>query len=170
MIGALALLLLAPSETFPDPIGPAAEGKLQCHRPDRARRTCQSLAGYRPDGKGGFLNDAEVLLAPNSPMVMRSVTPVVIRDHAVCGSLTRKSLAEAVFLEDGTPVEPDQAERVRGLLAHDREAIFDREICTRYQPEGDHLRATATLDGESTDWRPMQVIWVRPDEGYRVAH
>ena len=31
---------------LPDPIAPAATGKLQCYEPDRAHKTCNSLAGY----------------------------------------------------------------------------------------------------------------------------
>ncbi len=169
MIAALALLLLAgPSDVFPDPIAPAAEGKLQCHMPNRERRTCQSLAGYRRDGKGGILNDADVLLAPKPLLTMRTVTPVVIRDGAICGPLSRESFDKAEFFADGQLLGAEKTEQLRGMLIQNAAAMLDREICTRYTVSGDHLVAHAVLDGKP-DETTMDVIWVRPEEGYRVA-
>jgi hypothetical protein len=167
MIVALALLLLGPAEDFPDPISPAASGQQQCYQPDRARKTCQSLAGYRSDGKGGFLNDAEVLLSSRTGLVMRSTTPVTIRDGAVCGRITREAHDAAVFTQNGQPLSPDAADRIRIALAGT--GLFGREICTRYPARGDHLVAVGTLDGKPGVLPESDVIWVRPDEGYRVA-
>jgi len=169
VIAALALLFLAgPAEEFPDPIAPAAQGKLQCHVLDRARHTCQSLASYRPDGKGGFLNTADVLFAHNSPEVMRTVTPVMIRDHAICGRLSRESFEKAQFFVDGRLLDAEMTFELRAAVLEDSDAMLDHEICTRYTQSGDHLVAHATIDGKP-DETTMEVIWVSPAEGYRVA-
>lgn len=165
----LPFLAFAPVQDFPDPIGPAASGKLQCYMPDAARRTCQSLAGYRSDGKGGFVNDAEILVDRDSAITMRSVTPVEIRDGGVCGRIIRESVEKAVFTLEGKPVAPAEAERMRALAIQSYERAFGREICTFYRPEADHFRTSATIDGEYADLRSVQVIWVRPDQGYRIA-
>ncbi|MEP9358901.1 hypothetical protein [Sphingomonas sp. KR3-1] len=162
------LLSFAPPPDFPDPIAPAARGELQCHRPDRARHICQSLAGYRIDAKGGFLNDAEVLISAQNAITMRTVTPVEIRDGAICGAITRVSLEKAVFLAAGQPLAPDKAESLRASLLQNMATLFDHEICTRYSASGDHLVAQVTLDGVAIQ-DTMDLIWVRPDEGYRVA-
>lgn len=169
MIVALALLLLAPGETFPDPIGPAAEGKLQCYGPDPVRRTCSALAGYRSDGKGGFLNDAEVLISHRTGLVMRTVEPVIVREGAVCGQITRAAHEKAEFLVNGQPLAGEGAKQARATLAQLDAPLFDREICTRYPPEDDHLVAKATLAGKADAFPDQKVIWVSPAEGYRVA-
>jgi len=169
MIAALALLLtFGATGDFPNPIGPAAQGKLQCHMPDRARRTCQSLAGYRRDGRGGFLNDAEVLLSPEALLTMRTTTPVVIRDGAICGPLSRESLEKATFLADGEALDSEKTASLRAMLIENSATMLDREVCTRYTVSGDHLVAHAVLDGKP-DETTMDVIWVDPAEGYRVA-
>jgi len=169
MIAAFALLLLAgPTAEFPDPIGPAAQGKLQCHLPDRARHTCQSLAGYRPDGKGGFLNSAEVLIAPQASLVMRTVTPVVIRDGAICGPLGREAIGKAEFLVDGAVLDAEKTASLRTTILESWAAMLDHEVCTRYTVNGDHLVAHPAVDG-MPDAATMDLIWVSPAEGYRVA-
>jgi hypothetical protein len=169
MLAALALLLLAgPAEEFPDPIAPAAQGKLQCHVPDRARHTCQSLAGYRPDGKGGFFNTADVLLAPKPLLTMRAVSTVVIRDGAICGPLSRESFEKAQFFADGGLLDAEKTAELRAAILGQSDATLDRQICTRYTQSGDHLVAHVTVDGKP-DQATMDVIWVSPAEGYRVA-
>lgn len=168
MIAALALLLAGPAAEFPDPIGPAAQGKLQCHVPDRARHTCQSLASYRPDGKGGFLNTAEVLIAPQASLVMRTVTPVVIRDGAICGPLSREAIGKAEFLVDGAVLDAEKTASLRTTILDSWAAMLDHEVCTRYTVSGDHLVAHPAVDG-TPDAATMDLIWVSPAEGYRVA-
>ncbi len=169
MLAVLALLLAGPAEEFPDPIAPAAQGKLQCHVPDRARHTCQSLAGYRPDGKGGFFNTADVLLAPEPLLTMRAVSTVVIRDGAICGKLSRESFEKAQFFADGGLLDAEKTAGLRtAILEQSAAMMLDREICTRYTQSGDHLVAHVTLDGKP-DQATMDVIWVSPSEGYRVA-
>lgn len=167
MIAALALLLLAPGETFPDPIGPAAEGKLQCYSPDRARKLCQALAGYRSDGKGGFLNDAEVLILPERGLAIRTTTPVALRDGAVCGQVTRDAYEKAEFRVNGELLPAEKAGPLRDALVRASAALFDREICTRYPQSGDHLVAKGTMGGEAMP--DQEVIWVSTDEGWRIG-
>src|SRR5207248_11155960 len=51
--------------TLPDPIAPAATGKLQCHTPDVSHKTCNSLAGYKIGPDGAIQNTALVLISKN---------------------------------------------------------------------------------------------------------
>ena len=104
---AFALAAVAPQQPA-DPLGPAREGRLQCHSPGAARKTCGAIATYSFAADGTISNQAEVMLNPSPLIVMRDQIPVVVRDGAVCGPLTGLEgegwLAEAFI--DGRP-RPD---------------------------------------------------------------
>jgi hypothetical protein len=170
IVAALALLLAAgPVEDFPDLVGPAAQGKLQCFMPNRERRTCLSLAGYQPDGKGGFLSTAEILVEPDPLLTMRMTAPVVIREGTICGPLREESYEKAEFLSAGKPFESKRKYEILAALLEASASMFGREICTRYTVSGDHLVAETMLDPTDANRVTMDVIWVSPEEGYRVA-
>lgn len=77
----LALALqAAPEAAGPaDPLAQARSGMLQCYAPDTVRRTCKSLASY-VFGPNGIENQAEVLVSPAGPLVMKNSTPVQVRE------------------------------------------------------------------------------------------
>jgi hypothetical protein len=59
------------------------------------------------------------------------------------------------------------AAQLREAMAARMSGLFGEEICTTYVASGDDMMAHATIGGERGD-PPEPVIWVRPDEGYRV--
>jgi hypothetical protein len=160
----LALATPAPLQAA-DPLAPAREGRLQCHSPDMARKTCASLAGYTFSADGTILNQAEVLLTPSPVIVMRQEDAVVVRDGAVCGRFG--GFEDAVFTLDGQPAPQVVADTIRAQLA----AAFARlgtEGCTRYAPQGDGWRAEVSIDGVARPDLNQPVIWVSPADGYAV--
>jgi hypothetical protein len=169
---ALAALLAAAAAEPPataDPLLPARSGQLQCHMPDVARKTCRALAGYRPADGGGYSNSATILVAAEPVVTMTTVTPVRVVAGAVCGTIRAEDIAQGTLAVDGANLPADQAGPILGQIATAMAAMIGHEICTRYEPAGGGLlTARATIDGVS---RPetQQVLWVRPEDGYRVA-
>ncbi len=163
---ALFLALAAPvSLQAADPLAPAREGRLQCHQPDTARKTCASLAGYTFAPDGTILNQAEVMLNPAPLIVMRQEDAVVVRDGAVCGRFG--AFEDAVFTVDGQLAPPAVADAIQGQIAA-AFAQLGTEGCTRYSPQGDGWMAEVSIDSVARPDLNQPVIWVAPSDGYTV--
>lgn len=163
---ALTLALAGPAPVqAADPLAPAREGRLQCHSPDTARKTCAALAGYTFASDGTILNQSEVMVNPSPLIVMRDSEPVYIRDGAVCGRVG--GFEDTVFLINGHPTEAATANMLRQRVV----AAFDgfgTEVCTTYVTEGDALRAEVAVDGQRRTELDQSLIWVSPADGYSV--
>lgn len=166
---ALALWESAPAEDPADPLAPALRGQLQCYEPDVAHRTCQSLAGYAPDAHGGYRNTARVLLSKAPRITFEIVTPVVVKEGAVCGSIRKADIDAGIVRRDESTLTGTMAQSIRDAVSGVLAAVTDHEICTRYVADGDHWIARGTLDGAANGLPEQTVIWVSPEDGYRVA-
>jgi hypothetical protein len=169
----LGLLLSAASAPLqssePDPLLPARTGRLQCYAPDAAHKTCGSLAGYRADGAGRYLNRAEIPLTPDGSLTMTITTPVRIVSGAVCGPIRAEDIARAEVRIAGTPMAAGQAAPLLARVAQAFGPLIGHEICTRYEPEADGFVSRASLDGIYRPDLDQRMIWVDPADGYRVA-
>jgi hypothetical protein len=155
---------------FPDPIGPAASGQMQCYMPDAAKKTCNSLAGYRSNANGGIDNFATVLLSKNPVLTMQTVSPVEIRMGQVCGKIRKQDIDTAKFTLNGRPVDEQQAGQLRGQLLMAFQNVFDHDVCTGYVNQGGALIAKAVIDGVPAPANAdQQVMWVAPSDGYQVG-
>lgn len=164
------VLLLAGLQAAPggaDPLAPARAGKLQCYSPSAATKSCRSLASYAFAADGSIANRAEVLLAPQVGLVMTTVSPVTVKNGAVCGMLG--DLSDAEFVMNGQPAAPQVADSIRERLGPVRAPMMGKEICTVYRPDGDGFITEATIGGQPTPPGAAQkVIWVAPSDGYGV--
>ena len=155
---------------FPDPIGPAASGQLQCYMPDAARKTCNSLAGYRSNANGGIDNFATVLLSKMPVLTMQTVSPVEIKMGQVCGKIRKQDIDVAKFTLGGQPVNEQQAAQLRAQLLMAFQNVFDHDVCTGYVNQGGNLIAKAVIDGMPAPASADQpVMWVSPSDGYQVG-
>lgn len=157
----------------PDPLALAWEGWSQCHAPDEARRTCRALAGYSRTSNGTIMNDAEVVLSLADPVIIaRYKDPVFVRDEAICGYM-KDDLDAIVSVEvDGQVF--DETNDVRGVRRAVAQVIRDQfdgeELCTTYEPLGNgDFRPRYHQDGKVMDAGEELVIWVRREDGWRVA-
>jgi hypothetical protein len=158
------------ASSLPDPIAPAATGQLQCYMPDVARKTCNALGGYKAAPNGGIDNTAATLISKNPPLVMETVSPVEVKAGQVCGKIRRRDIDAAQFRSDGRPLDAKQAAALREQVQLLYKDVVDREICTAYVPQGGMFLTKVTIDGAPTPAAmEQQVLWVSPDEGYRVA-
>lgn len=156
-----------------DPLGPAWEGLAQCYKPDEARKTCRALAGYRRSGDGQIINDAEVLLMESDPeMIILSSAPVFVRDGMVCGSgkFTVAELHTAIV--DGVTITSKND--TTGLLDEIVRILHafapGQEVCTLYEEVDDgRFKRVVFYDGKRSADDGNVVIWVRREDGWRVA-
>ncbi|MDP1632651.1 MAG: hypothetical protein Q8L66_14645 [Caulobacter sp.] len=150
-----------------DPLAPARAGWLQCHTPDRSRKTCLALAGYRFAADGAILNEAQVLLSPDPLVTLTTVSPVVVRDGAVCGPF--EGLDTASVAVRGQPADAGTTAAVRQQMIAAMAAYIGKEGCTTYAPAGDGLIGHVTLGATRRPDLDQPVLWVDPAEGWVVG-
>ena len=151
-----------------DPIAPALRGEAQCYGPDVARKACRSIGEYakRPDGR--ILNTATVLLSPDPVIVMRTVAPVEVKAGQVCGVIRSDDLASATFTINGQAADEAAANSLRDAVAPGFAPMLNREVCTRYVPDGAMLKGLVSLDGQRRPDLDQPVRWVAPSDGFTV--
>jgi hypothetical protein len=165
-------VLLAYALLF-DPLAPAWDGLVQCYAPDQRQKTCRALAGYTRMPDGTIVNDAEVVLSFGEPVIIgRFRDPVFVRGDAVCG-YAKDDLETIVSVEiDGQLFDDSNDETgIRRAVAEVvRDQIGGEELCTVYEPLGNgDFRPRYYRDGKIFEVEDERVIWVRPEEGWRVA-
>lgn len=162
-------LAAAPPATLPDPIAPAAAGKLQCYMPDVSHKTCNSLAGYRIGSDGAIQNTAWVLISKSPVITMETVSQVAVKAGKVCGVVREQDVENAKFATAEHALEAKQVGPLREQMKMAFKAIFNHELCTQYVADGDGFIANATMDGQALPGGEQRVIWVAPGDHYKVA-
>ncbi len=167
---ALALALLT-GASEPDLLAPAERGEMQCYTPDVARKTCRALASYVKQADGSYLNTARILLDPARDIVLETTTVVHVSSDGVCGRLTRSDALGGALTIAGVPQSPEQAAPVLTFFAdiEEKAGFFGALICTRYPADGEMMKALVSVGGVRRPEFDDSVIWVLPDQGYRVG-
>jgi hypothetical protein len=164
----VASALPAHGASLPDPIAPAAQGQIQCYSPNTARKTCDSIAAYKAGANGAIDNIAVVLISKDPLITMEAMSPVEIKADRVCGKIRKQDIDTAKFRVRGQLLDGTQAAPLREQMQRAYMNIFDHEICTAYLDQGGGvLLAKATMDGAPMP--DQKVIWVSPNDGYRVS-
>lgn len=162
-------LAATPGWAQTDPLGPARQGQLQCYEPNTVAKTCQSIAGYTFAADGRIDNPADVLVVPDPLIVMRMSAPVTVRGDAVCGPLTRADISRAEFTINGAPASAEDTAGLREAVAEQIAPMLDIDVCTTFTQADDALRADVTFAGVARPELSQRVIWISPNDGYRIA-
>ncbi len=160
------ILTLALQAGAADPLGPARIGDLQCYRPDTVRKTCRAMGGYSFGADGKILNKAEVILQDTPLVTMTTVSPVTVRDGAVCGPLS--GIDKAQIAVRGHRLPEEDAVPIRAQIRQSMAQVLGKEVCTTYRRSGDWWVATVTMDGEARPDMQDTVLWVPASAGYTV--
>lgn len=150
-----------------EPLGPARQGQVQCFEPDAANKICAAMASYAFAADGAINNTSDVLIFPEPAIVMHISSPVTVRDGAVCGPIRQTDIDAASFTIDGQAAGADNTQMIRSQMQEQLASMIGVEVCSRFVPDGDHLRAVATAGGRPQP--DQRVIWVNASDGYRVA-
>jgi hypothetical protein len=171
----LSLLLAAAAAppkpaAAPNPLAPAAEGKLECYSPDAAKKTCKSLAAYRPRPDGGYDSLSLIILQPNPLVTLQMVSPVRVRNGQVCGPVREADIQQASFQVNGQAVTPEQTAEMRGKVRALMAPLLGKEVCTQYLPAPDGARIARSVEaGKPRPELDQKVIWISQSDGYKVA-
>jgi hypothetical protein len=166
-----ALLAAQPADAAGgDPLAQARTGQMQCFDPVVERHTCKSLGGYAFAQDGAILNHAQVLVAPEGPVVMAAATPVTERDGAVCGPVRAEDIDRARILFAGRALDGAQAARWKAKLKSELGEMAGAEICTRYLTDANGYFTQVTINGQAAPPQAsVRMIWVRPEDGWTVG-
>jgi hypothetical protein len=152
-----------------DVLAPARQGQVQCFVPNAAAKTCQSTGSYVFNANGVIDNVSEILIMPQPVVVMRASSPVTVRNNAICGPLTADDIARATFTIDGRPATDQETANIRTGLTQQLTPMFNVEMCVSVTAADGGYRADSTVGGTARPDLAQPMLWVRPEEGYRVA-
>lgn len=152
-----------------DVLAPARQGQVQCFVPNAAAKTCQSIGSYAFNANGVIDNVSETLIMPQPVVVMRASSPVVVRNNAICGPLTEADIARATFTIDGRPATEQETANIRAGLTQQLAPMFNVDMCVSVTAVDGGYRADSTVGGAARPDLAQPMLWVRPEDGYRVA-
>ncbi len=94
---------------FPEPIGRAGAGAIQCYMPDTRRKTCGTTSRYRRMDSGVI--EMVTLMVVTKTIIMEVTEPVEIKGDKVCSVMLQSELDAAKFVTtEGKPVDDAQAQ------------------------------------------------------------
>jgi hypothetical protein len=141
-------------------------GDLQCYGADPVRKTCRAMAGYAFGADGQILNKAEVVLQDSPLVTMTTVSPVTVKDGAVCGPLS--GVDKAQIAVRGRRLAEGEAAPIRAQLQESMASTLGKPVCTTYRRSGDWWIAEVTMDGVARPDMQDTLLWVPASAGYTV--
>lgn len=170
MIDVFFLLLAAGApHAAADPLAPARAGKIQCANPNVEKKTCMGLTSYKLNADGGFETTATILIAPQPPITMEVKSAGKRVDDALCATIRKEDLEAASFKMDGTPLDASTAGAIRAQIIGSITPMLGKTGCTRETPDGATARTEVTLDGVAHPEMTQRVLWVKPEDGYKLG-
>ena len=166
---AMSILLAVVAPTPADPLAPANEGKMQCYRPDRARKTCHSISIIVRSGTASYDVGETVLVSATPLIIFSNHTRVDIKAGAACGQLRSDDIDAGILTMNGMPMDPSRAAILRNKIKSTLTPLFGKTICQTYEPRGDSFVQRSVVDGQARPDLDEPVIWIGPEERYSVA-
>lgn len=170
MIEAFLLLLAgAAPQTAADPLASAKAGKLQCANPNVEKKTCMGLSSYKVNPDGSFQSVTTIVVAPQPLITMEVKAPGTVKSGALCGPIRKADFEAATFKIDGKPLDEATASAIRTQIVASIAPMLDKMGCAREVADGAGFKAEVTLDGVAHPEMTQRVLWVKPDEGYKLG-
>ena len=161
------LLSIAAGQADGDLLAPARQGMLRCASPDRARKSCATLTRFTFKPDGSF--DAEVTgVGGPAGIQVHYRAPGTLVDGAACFTHQANTLADASFTKPGAKLAQSLQDSLRNQLAASMAPLNGKQRCYRDTPVGGALVSRTTLDGAAHPELDRTVLWVRPEDGYKV--
>lgn len=170
MIEAFFLLLAtAVPQAAADPLASARAGKLQCANPNVEKKTCMGLSSYKVNPDGSFESVTTIVVAPQPLITMEVKAPGTVKDGALCGPIRKADFEAGTFKMDGKPLDEAMANAIRAQVIGSITPMFDKMGCARETPDGTAFKAEVTLDGVAHPEMTQRVLWVKPEDGYKLG-
>ncbi|NIJ18566.1 hypothetical protein FHS95_000235 [Sphingomonas naasensis] len=169
MIEALFLLLAGAPQAAADPLAPARAGKVQCANPNVEKKTCMGLTSYKLNPDGSFETSTTLLIAPQPPITMDVKSSGKRVGDQLCAPIRKEDFEAATFKIDGTPLDAATATSIRGQILGSLAPMIGKMGCSRETPDGAVLKAEVTLDGVARPELTQRVLWVMPEDGFKLG-
>lgn len=151
------------------PLAPVAEGKVSCVSPNTAARTCSSMDIYRL-GQGGEIQDENVEMVSASPLIiMTTHSRVQVAANVECSAPRPSDFATASFSVEGRPADAALTARLRSNVHAFLQPMMSHKVCAIYRPQGEGMLMTFAIDGKALPSLDRHMIWVSPEEGWKVG-
>ncbi len=176
----IAALLLMSGTTFDidpsykpvaDQLAPARAGKVQCHEPDMAARTCRIMAWFS-EGANGRVQIRQLTALADSPSLAAELRFGLTREGpAFCGVVDESYMAGFRIVSGRAPYAPADNKRYAILYREAMiDALWNRKTCSyAFARPGDPMQLeVGTVDGEFAGELMASYIWIDPGAGWRL--
>lgn len=143
-------------------LAPARAGLVQCYSPSERELTCTAMTSYEFRANGEIESLTIGPFPGRSEVTMRLAGLVSERDGVVCGSIRDVDVNGATYELRGQPVPNEEAVELREALM----VTARPQVCANL--EGTTQTSRGMYREQSFEYTD-HVIWVRPDDGYRVV-
>lgn len=154
-----------------DPLAPARAGKIQCHDPDPAARTCRMMT-WLDAGSDGVVAVRQLTALSNGPAYAAEARfRVRSEGAALCGTIDDNYMAGFRIVSSRAPYAPVNDKRLTLLY---REAlvatVWERKVCSyEFRRADDEMRQEiGTIDGAFAGELMSQYLWIDPKAGWRL--
>ncbi|MHA4835102.1 hypothetical protein [Sphingopyxis sp. MSC1_008] len=176
----LAMLLLVSGTGFDidpaykpvrDQLAEARAGKVQCHDPDPAARTCRIMT-WLSEGAGGRVQVRQLTALSDGPSIAAELRMTATREgDALCGVVNDAYMAGFRIVSGRTPYLAAGNGRYAILYRNELVAtLWNRKTCAYAYARPDdplHLEV-GTVDGEFAGEMMSNYIWIGANAGYRL--
>ncbi|RYD42102.1 MAG: hypothetical protein EOP63_13865 [Sphingomonadales bacterium] len=176
----LAMLLLVSGTNFDigpayrpvkDQLAEARAGKIQCHDPDTAARTCRIMT-WLSEGANGRVQVRQLTALSDSPSLAAELRMSATREgEALCGVVNDAYMAGFRIVGGRAPYASADNKRYAILYRNELVAtLWNRKSCAyAYARPGEPLHLeVGTVDGEFAGEMMSNYIWISPGAGYRL--
>ena len=151
-------------------MAPARQGMQQCQSPNVETKTCFSLTRVSQATPSTYRFDTEMLFDEVGPVIASERSLVTVRGSEVCQVMKADEGAGASFTSNGQPLSASDAAVYRARLRSNFAGLAGRRVCTRIVAEEDgSLTVAATLDGRRIPAGDYPMLWVKPEDGWKVG-
>lgn len=154
-----------------DPLAPARAGKLQCHEPDTAARTCRIMTWFS-EGANDAVQVRQITALSDSPALAAELRMGITREGpAFCGVVDKAYMAGFRIVSSRAPYAAADNKRYAILYRQAMvEALWNRKTCSfaYSRPNDPRLLEIGTVDGQFAGELMSNYIWIDASAGYRL--
>lgn len=166
-----ALLILAGANVQPDVdiLAQSKSGKMLCSNPDAATKSCSSITSFKVFADGSVIETTEVLLTPEQPITLTMSIGTEVAGGSNCGVISLDDLRRGQVRAEGEALPPDRNALVLERLEMSMGSLAGKKVCDALRVENDSLVKYGQVEGVDIKLPGKPVMWVSPNDGYRVA-
>ena len=166
----LSVLFALGGASVAEQMAPARQGMLQCQMPDVLFKTCMSLSKVSQVGPGNYRFEGEILLDPNSPVVISERNTTAVQGNSVCEVIRLSAIDSWTVAIGGKPANAAQTAKYRAVMKRRFAPLAGQTVCTAIvSDEQQTHRVIVTIGGKRVPAFDYPMKWVAPDDGWTVG-